>query len=104
VSVRALPQLTLLLDVLGSSGVAAERFTVPVSMVPQELGLDELIVARGRTAVVAEIPRSDLVNLNAGLKIALPRHLVASLSAIVPLTTDGLRPSVIAAGTLELRF
>ena len=104
VSIRALPQLTLLLDVLGSSGVAAERFTVPVGVFPQEFGLDELIVARGRTAVVAEIPRSDLVNLNTGVKIALPRHLVASLSAIVPLTTDGLRPSVIAAGTLELRF
>jgi len=54
--------------------------------------------------VVAEIPRTDLVNLNTGLKIALPRRLVASLGAIVPLTTDGLRPRVIAAGTLEWRF
>jgi hypothetical protein len=104
VSIRALPRLTVLLDVLGSSGVAGERFTVPVSVFPQEFGLDDLIVAPRPTSVVAEIPRSDLVNLNAGLKIGLTRRLVASLGAIVPLTTDGLRPRVIAAGTLELGF
>ena len=93
VSIRALPRLTVLLDVLGSSGVAAERFTVPVGVFPQTFGFDDLIVARGRNGVVAEIPRSDLVNLNTGLKIALPRRLVASLSAIVPLTTDGSAPA-----------
>jgi len=104
VSIRALPRLTVLLDVLGSSGVAPERLTIPVGVFPQTFGFDDLIVARGRGRVVAEIPRTDLVNLNTGLKIALPRRLVASLGAIVPLTTDGLRPRVIAAGTLEWRF
>jgi hypothetical protein len=104
VSLRALPWLTVLLDVLGSSGVAPERFAVPVSEFPQVFGLDELIVAHRPRSVVAEIPRSDLVNLNTGLKLALPGHLVASLGAIVPLTADGLRPRVIAAGTLELGF
>ena len=104
VSIRALPWLTVLLDVLGSSGVAAERFTIPAGVFPQTFGLDDLIVSRGLSTAVADILRTDLVNLNTGLKVALPGRLVASAGTIVPLTTDGLRPRVITAGTLELRF
>lgn len=104
VSLRVSPALTLLLDVLGGSGVAAERFTVPVAGFPQSFGLEELVVARRPDAVVAEIPRTDVVDLAAGLKLAVVRGVAVSLSALVPLTDDGLRARVLAAGSVEVRF
>jgi hypothetical protein len=105
VSVKATEHITLLLDVLGSSGVTDERFTVPFpATFPQLEGLGDLIVARRPNAVEAAIPRTDIVNLAAGLKLGIQNRAAASLSAIVPLTTDGLRPAAMVAGTLEVTF
>jgi hypothetical protein len=54
--------------------------------------------------LISTIPRTDVVELAVGLKFSLVGGAVAYLSAIVPLTHQGLQASVIPTGGLEYTF
>ena len=50
------------------------------------------------------VPRSDVVDLALGVKLNLVGTLVGFASAIVPVTSDGLRADVIPAAGFEWSF
>jgi hypothetical protein len=104
IAIRAAEPVTLLLDLLGSSTVIDDEFSVNDGKFPQQYGFDELIRGRQNHRVYAAIPRADMVNVAVGTKIALRPWLVAAFSAVVPVTPDSLRPDVMVAWSLEAAF
>src|SRR5262249_28042049 len=105
-------RLAFLLDLLGSSSFVDDRFTIPAPAGKvfhsgpntQLFGNDQLVQSIGRTSVTAFVPRSDVLDVAVGLKVNVIRTVVAFASAIVPLTTDGLRAEVIPAAGVEATF
>jgi hypothetical protein len=105
-------RLAFLLDMLGSSSFVDDRFTIPAPAGQvfhsgpntQLFGNDDLVASVGRREVVAFVPRSDVVDLAVGVKVNLIRTVVAFASAVVPLTSDGLRAEVIPAAGVEASF
>jgi hypothetical protein len=91
-TIQALRPVALLLDVIGSSGIAADNFEQPFA------------TAAGVIPVSGTVARTDLVDLAAGVRITITRHLLVHLDAIVPLTQDGIRPNVVPAGGIEATF
>jgi len=85
VTFQVIDRVALLLDFLGSSGVADDTFTTEA----------------GQTDVVS---RSDDVFAAPGLKIEISRSAVAFLGAVVPLTSNGLQARVLPAGGIEFMF
>lgn len=68
----------------------------------QLFGREDLIRSIGRTRVIAFVPRSDVVDLAVGLRLAVAGSVVAFASAIVPLTHDGLRAEVMPTAGVEV--
>jgi hypothetical protein len=107
VSVQPWERLALLGDLLGSSSFVDDQFAIaaPRRASFQALfGNDEVVESVGPTKVTAFVPRSDVVDLALGVKLNLVGTLAVHASAIVPVTTDGLRAQVIPAGGLEWSF
>jgi len=50
------------------------------------------------------LPRFDMVNLSLGIKFTLFDHAVAYVDAVIPVTNQGLRASVIPAGGVAYDF
>ena len=104
--------LALLVDLLGSSSFVDDEFAIsaPTGRVfhggrdTQLFGREDLIRSIGRTRVIAFVPRSDVVDLAAGLRVAVAGNAVAFASAIVPLTNDGLRAEVMPTAGVEVSF
>jgi len=91
-TIQALPPLALLLDIIGSSGIAADHFEQPFA------------TAAGVIPVSGTVARTDLVDLAVGVRITVTQHVLVHLDAIVPLTEDGIRPNVVPAGGIEATF
>lgn len=104
IAIRAAEPVTLLLDLLGTSTVVDDEFTVADGRFPQRYGFDELIRGRSAGVVYAAIPRADVVNVAVGTKIAIGTRLVTGVSAVVPVTADALRPDVMIAWSVEAVF
>lgn len=104
IAIRAAEPVTLLLDLLGTSTVVDDEFSVNDGRFPQQYGFDELIRGRRGGTVYAAIPRADMVNVAVGTKVALGPWLVAAFSVVVPVTPDALRPDVMVAWSLEAAF
>jgi hypothetical protein len=56
------------------------------------------------TSVNGVVPRSDIVDLSAGIKLHPTSSAYLYLAAIVPLTQQGFRTAVIPAGGFEWTF
>jgi hypothetical protein len=106
VSLQPWERLAFLLDVIGSSGVADDEFSFPaaVGSIRQLFGNDSLIRRVTRDTVTAFVPRSDVVDLAFGVKVNPIGTLVGHLTAVVPLTDDGLRAEVIPTAGVEWTF
>lgn len=104
IAIRAAEPVTLLLDLLGTSTVVDDEFSVNDGAFPQQYGFDELIRGRRNRRVYAAIPRADMANVAVGAKLAVLPWLVAAFSAVVPVTPDSLRPDVMVAWSLEAAF
>jgi hypothetical protein len=91
-TIQALPPVALLLDFIGSSGIAADHFEEPFT------------TAAGVIPVSGTVARTDLVDLAAGVRITITHHILVHLDAIVPLTQDGIRANVVPAGGIEATF
>lgn len=83
-SVRLIGRMSLLLQVVGSSGFADDDFS--------------------EGNVSGTVPRTDIVDGGGGLEIALTPSVFAYLGALVPLTNDGLRAPVVPGGLISMRF
>jgi hypothetical protein len=96
-----------LLDVLGSSGLDNDRFTIPAGNVTPVC--DPSLVhcvnySASPTGVNGIVPRSDIVDLSAGIKFNPFATANVYLVAIIPLTQQGLRAAVVPAGGFEWTF
>jgi hypothetical protein len=76
-------RIALLMDIIGSSGVAADTFT-------DQSGHQD------------EVPRSDDVFAAPSIKFELYGSVVAFVGAIIPLTSNGLQANVLPAGGIEV--
>jgi len=96
-----------LLDVLGSSGLADDRFTIPagnVTPVCGPKGVNCVNYSVSPTGVNGVVRRSDIVDLSAGIKFNPFASANVYLVAIIPLTQQGLRAAVVPAGGFEWTF
>jgi hypothetical protein len=109
-SYAVVERLTLLLDVVGTSGFADDDITffVPDPRLVTIRGeFDPPISARATangTEFLTTLPREDVVDLAVGLKVILVRDLIWFMGVIVPLTEDGARADVIPTGGLQYGF
>ena len=83
-TVEILRSLDFLVNVVGNSGFTDTHFTTG--------------------DVSGVVGRTDIVDAVSGVEIALGGSLVAQLGAIVPLTHDGLRATVVPVAWLGGRF
>jgi hypothetical protein len=83
-AVQVVDWLSVLVDAIGSSGFHDDSFE--------------------SEGVTGSIPRTDIVDAVAGIKVLVRERLLVHLGAIVPLTIDGLRPDVVPTGGFEYRF
>ena len=70
----------------------------------QLFGNDALIRRVTRDTVTAFVPRSDVVDFAFGMKANPVGTLVGYVTAIVPITHDGLRAEVIPSAGVEWTF
>jgi|SRR5579862_7270967 len=99
-----------LIDVLGSSGVADDKFSqdgvaIPTSRFngPFQTG-PAIAGSDGSVHFTSVVPRTDIVDLALGVKGTLVGRLIGFVTVILPLTNDGLRADVIPAGGIEYTF
>jgi hypothetical protein len=112
ITLQPMDRLAFLCDLLGSSSFVDDRFRIPAPAGKvfhsgpdtQLFGNDALVQSVGRTSVVAFVPRSDVLDLSVGVKVSVFRTVVAFASAVVPVTSDGLRAEVIPAAGVEASF
>ena len=108
-STRLWKTLGVFTDVLGSSGVVDDEFTLTslfpaVLAPPRGVGVAGTRRAGLRTTTTAFVPRSDLVDVAVGFKLEALGRLVAFAGAIVPVTDDGLRADVLPTAGVQLGF
>jgi hypothetical protein len=105
VTLQPLAWAALLVDVLGSSGLDSQTVSQQVDpSVTSVVTPPALPSTFSGHTLISTIPRTDVVELAVGLKFSLVGSAVAYLSAIVPLTHQGLQASVIPTGGLEYTF
>jgi hypothetical protein len=109
-SFAALDRLTLLADVVGTSGFASDdvTFFVPDPRLVTIRGeFDPPVQARAvgnGTQFLTTLPPENVVDLAVGFKVILVRDLVWFTGVIVPLTNDGARATVIPTGAIQYEF
>ncbi len=113
VTLQPLERLAVLLDVVGSSGIAPDNFTqdgVALAGSRFDGPFQTRVAVAGSGAVVAPVhfdslvPRTDVLDLAAGFKVSVTDRALAFLGVLVPLTSDGLRAAVVPTGGLEYTF
>ena len=105
-TIQPIEQLAFLLDIIGSSGLDDDHFTVPSGNVtPICSGVVNCVnYTATPTSVDGVVPRSDIVDLSTGIKFNPFASANVYLLAIIPLTQQGLRAAVVPAGGIEWTF
>lgn len=103
-TIQPLDQLAFLVDILGSSGLDDDTFTLPVGNVPPQFAAGNFLVSQTPTSVTGVVRRSDIVDLSTGIKFNPFASANVYLLAIIPLTQQGLRAAVVPAGGFEWTF
>ena len=110
VSWAPLERLTLLTDLVGTSAFSNDDLSFFVAdrrLVSIRGEFDPPLVARAvgnGTEFTTTINRTDVVDLAFGVKVNVFGDLICFASAIVPLTEDGARASVIPTGGIQYGF
>lgn len=100
VTTQIIEPLAIFVDFLGSSAFTDDDLDIPdAATATAPRGIDQNPVS-GAVA----IPRSDLLNMAAGLKFSIGDNVTGFAGAIVPVNTDGLRADVIPTGGIEVSF
>ena len=94
-----------LADFLGSSALGADEFESPPNTVGDPgAGVSAVGVGSANNTLL-EVNRTDLLDLAAGIKTALPGNGVLYVGAIIPLNDDGIRvEEAIPTGGIEFGF
>jgi hypothetical protein len=96
-----LEQTAFLVDVLGSSGLGDDEFDMPAGTV----GIPGTGLSVVGDSNKLAVNRTDLIDLAAGIKTALPGNGVLYVGAIIPLNDDGIRvEEAIPTGGVEFGF
>jgi hypothetical protein len=109
-SFAALQRLTVLADLVGTSGFSTEdvTFFVPDPRLVTIRGeFDPPITARqvgNGTEFLTTLDREDVLDLAMGFKVILAHDLILFMGVIVPLTQDGARAPAIPTGGLQYGF
>ena len=103
-TIQPLDQLAFLVDILGSSGLDDDTFTLPAGNVPPQFTAGDFLVSKTATSVTGVVRRSDIVDLSTGIKFNPFASANVYLLAIIPLTQQGLRAAVVPAGGFEWTF
>jgi hypothetical protein len=101
-SFQIIKQVAFLLDLLGSSALVDDEFTVVGQGTPVR-GLEFVRLTDDQRTVLA-VPRTDLLDAAAGLKVAITDNVVAFGGVIVPLNDDGIRADLVPTGGIEVGF
>lgn len=100
-------RVAFLLDVVGSSSFVDDEFDIVLPTALLNVRNPD-IKSRQETAhgtrFIAAVPRGDFVDLALGMKVNVVKTAILFVTAIVPLTRDGLRAEVIPGGGLEFTF
>jgi hypothetical protein len=111
-TIQPLDNLAFVLDILGSSGLDKDTFTIPSGNVTplcghvgqgQSINCVNYSVSKGGQ-VNGVVPRSDIVDLSTGIKFNPFENANIYLVAIIPLTQQGLRAAVVPTGGFEWFF
>jgi hypothetical protein len=99
-TLQPLDQLAFLIDILGSSGLANDNFSIPRGPIKPVFAspTNSFVTNVTPTQVNAFVPRSDIIDLSTGIKFNPFATANIYLLAIIPLTQQGLRAAVIPAG------
>src|SRR5262245_49390279 len=104
-TIQPLDQLAFLIDILGSSGLDNDHFTIPTGNVTPNCTVARCVnYTATPTSVEGVVPRSDIVDLSTGIKFNPFASANVYLLAIIPLTRQGLRAPVVPAGGIEWTF
>jgi hypothetical protein len=105
---QAIERLAVLVDVFGSSSFEDDDFDIPKAggIVPDfNLLPSDFIKRETPTKIGAFVAQSNIVDLAVSLKYNVFGNAVAFVSAVVPLTNDGLRTATaVPAGGIEWTF
>jgi hypothetical protein len=97
-SVNVYDGVNFFADFLASQGLADTKVRTDVPIFNED-GTQQIGTEVKTTAI-----RTDLFDVNTGLKIAIGDMGVVFLSALLPINEDGLRTSVVPLGGVELNF
>lgn len=109
VTVQPWRRVALVCDILGNSGLVDEqvsRFFPVGEHAGDALGLGgiETQPKIGGEQVTSFLPRTDIVDLIAGLKLSVRDNAVAFVSFAVPVTSDGFRPDFAPSVGIDFGF
>ncbi len=101
-------RLAFIVDVVGSSAIVDDEFTIAASPASLRFGSlfgnDALIESRRRNDVLAAVPRYDVVDVAAAVKGEVAPDTALFIGAIVPANQSGLRPWVVPTVGVEHTF
>lgn len=104
-SVQLIENVTFLADIIGSSSLAEEKFFVPgVPGASIQGGAQVKGLSAFPLGTTVAINKTNIVDFATGVKFNIGGHVVGYLGAILPLTDDGLRASVLPTASFEVPF
>ena len=86
---------------LGATGQVAWWLTLFADLIGSSAFQDDRVTEHG---IEGEVSRTDIVDVAAGIKLSMPGEVLVYLAAIVPVTSDGLRPQVVPTGGVEVAW
>jgi hypothetical protein len=112
ISLGVIERLTANLDVIGNSQFTDDEISTFVAASPAAVGVGAGVLGpnvrlkprAGGTEVITTLDRLDVVDVAVGLKANVVGSAVVFGSAIFPLTSQGVRATVIPAGGIEVSF
>lgn len=105
-TLQPIERLAMLVDVVGSSSLEDDYFIVKAPRFKVDpLADPEFTKGTNEKGIRAFVPRNDIVDLAVGFKANIVGNAVGFVSAIIPLTDDGLRVAdAIPTGGIEVTF
>ncbi len=109
-ALQIIESVAFLVELIGSSSFTDDEFDIATvkagEITPDQLLLPSQFVKRQTaTEIVAFVPQSNIIDIATGFKFNIAGRVVAYVSAIIPITNDGLRTSTaVPTGGLQYSF
>lgn len=105
-AIQIIKPIAFLAELIGSSSFTDDEFSISTSgkITPQLLPTKFVKRVTG-TEIVAFVPQSNIIDIATGFKFNIAGQVVGYLSAIIPITNDGLRTSsAVPTGGIQYSF